>query len=455
MKATLLLWAAGAVALNAAPLSFDADIKPIFREHCLKCHGDDEQKADLNLQNFDTLMAGGSGGKTVVAGRASQSLLFQAITDPDDDARMPPNKPMIPAEQIETIRVWIQEGVRQRADSKSMVAERDLNFAPTGNAGAKPEGAPPMPENLPAVKLAEPARALPILAMDTSPWAPLLAVSGYEQVRLIHTETQATLGVLPFPEGVPHVIRFSRDGAVLMVAGGKPVESGKVVLFDVKTGKRLAEAGDEIDAVLAADVSPDLRQIALGGSGKVVKVYDTAKGTLLYKLTKHTDWITSIGFSPDGAKLATADRAGGLHLWDAKGGGILLTLAEHKASVRAVSWRGDSKLLASAGEDGLLIWWDVADGWPAVSNPNAHPPARPAGSYGKLPNGVLAASFGPNGELLTAGRDRVVRYWNPGGGYLKHFGVPEAMPTATRISGDGKVLISGDAAGKLHYWNMK
>jgi hypothetical protein len=40
-----------------------------------------------------------------------------------------------------------------------------------------------------------------------------------------------------------------------MVAGGRPVESGRVVLFDVRSGQRLAEIGDEVDAVLAADLS--------------------------------------------------------------------------------------------------------------------------------------------------------------------------------------------------------
>jgi len=71
-----------------------------------------------------------------------------------------------------------------------------------------------------------------------------------------------------------------------MVAGGRPVESGRVVLFDVRSGNRLAEIGDEVDAVLAADLSPDQRSVALGGSGRVVKVYSTADGR---KITANDD----------------------------------------------------------------------------------------------------------------------------------------------------------------------
>lgn len=435
------------------PVNFNDHIKPIFRQHCAKCHGDDQQKAGLNLQSFEGAIKGGSGGKAVVAGRASASLLYQAITNEDAEARMPPNQPPLPEAQVKLILAWITDGLRESATSKSLVVNRDLTFTPTASAMTKPDGPPPMPEKLPSVSVAELKHKLPIIAMDASPWAPLIAVAGQEHVRLIDIGTHKELGVLPFPEGVPHVIHFSRDGAVLLVAGGKPVQSGKAVLFDVRSGRRLAEIGDELDAVLAADLSPDQQLVAIGGSGKVVKVYGTSDGVLKYKLTRHTDWITAIGFSPDGSKLATADRSGGLHLWEPKTGGILLTLAEHKASIPSLHWRNDSRVLASAGEDGLLVWWDVVDGWPAISKPNAHPPKRAEGVYGRLRNGVLGASFDHSGNLLTAGRDQVVRFWTTDGQTKQAFDISRAIPVSTCISHDGKTLICGDSAGELHFWN--
>jgi WD40 repeat protein len=447
MRFLLLLTALITTASGAADpvITYDEHIKPIFREHCLKCHGDDEQKADLNLANFTATLKGGSGDKAVIAGRASQSLLFQAITAEDDAERMPPKKAAIPAPQIELIRQWIQGGLRESSASKSLVAERDTTFTPTTDI--KLDGPPPMPESLPAFTPPALKRPLPIIAMAASPRAPLIAVAGHEHVRLLDATTQQQIGALAFPEGQPNVIRFSLDGRVLMVAGGKPVQSGSVVLFDVKTGKRLATIGDETDAVLAADLSPDQQFVALGGSGKIVKIYSTADGKLRHKLTKHTDWITALAFSPDGKKLASSDRAGGIHLWDPTGGGILLSLSEHKASVRALAWRSDSKMLASGGEDGLLIWWDAKDGWPTVTNNNAHPPARPQGTYGKLPNGVLALAFGPKGELLTAGRDNQVRLWSANGGAMKSFASEGSLPLQTSITFDGKGLFAGGADG--------
>ena len=455
LKTVVTFLSAGLLAASAAaaePVNYDTDIKPIFRRYCLKCHGEDTQKADLNLQTYETALKGGSGGKVFVAGRASASRLYEAITEEDAAARMPPNSPPLPQEQVELIRKWIQEGLRQSAGSAVQTAARDLTFQPPAPGSAPADGPPLMPADLPAVKLPATTRPLPVLAMDASPRAPLLAVAGQEHVRLIHTGTQQQLGSLPFPEGVPHVIRFSSDGAVLMVAGGKPVQSGKVVLYDVHSGKRLAAFGDEIDAVLAADLSPDQQLVALGGSGKVVKVYGTRDGQLKYKLTKHTDWITAVGFSPDGKLLATADRAGAVHLWETGNGGITLTLAEHKSCVHSVHWRSDGRLLSTAGEDGLLIWWDPKDGWPAISKPNAHPPQRPAGTYGELHNGILSASFGGDGRLLTTGRDHVVRYWDQAGNQARSFDVKPALPLVARISHDGQVLMAGDAAGEVHFW---
>ncbi|MEM7011850.1 MAG: hypothetical protein AAF585_10240 [Verrucomicrobiota bacterium] len=273
-------------------------------------------------------------------------------------------------------------------------------------------------------------------------------MSGQEHVRLLHAETEEELGKLPFPEGVPNVIRFSRDGAVLMVAGGRPVESGSVVLFDIKTGKRFTTVGDELDAVIAADLSPDQTLVALGGTGKVIKVYSTSDGEEQYKIEKHIDWVTAIAFSPDGESLATANRAGGLHLWDAKSGGIVLSLLEHKASERALDWRADSKFLAFAGEDGRVIWWDVKDGWPTVNKNNAHPPQRPKGTYGRIPNGVLAARFGENGSLATAGRDLMVKLWTQQGSGVKQFRFKTAYRSAQPSRTMERRLLVADRMGR-------
>ena len=141
---------------------------------------------------------------------------------------------------------------------------------------------------------------------------------------------RALVGEIAFPEGVPYVLRFSRDSARLLAAGGKPVQSGKAVVFDVRSGARIATIGEEKDLVLAADVTADGKLVAIGGPGKIVRVYSVADGKLVYEIKKHTDWITALEFSPDGSRLATGDRCGGIYLWESASGGLAGSLALYR-----------------------------------------------------------------------------------------------------------------------------
>jgi mono/diheme cytochrome c family protein len=440
-------------AADSKNVSYEDDVKPILRQHCFKCHGEDEQKSDLNLQSYATLLKGGSGGEVVKAGRPSGSVLYQAIAHEGDATPMPPNRPRIADVQLAIVRLWIEQGLRETASSESAAAKRrSLEFTPL--ASGRPTGPPPMPAELPALNLPALLRPHPVTALAASPWAPLLAVAGHERVLLYNTDTHAQVGGLAFAEGIPYVLRFSRDGAVLLAAGGRPVQAGKAVLWDVKSGKRLAEIGDENDSILAADLSPDQEIVAIGGTGKVVKVFGTRDGKLHYKLAKHTDWITALEFSPDGTRLATADRNGAVHLWEAKTGGIVLSLSEHKDSVAALNWRGDSQMLATGGEDGKLILWDAQDGWPTATIGGPHVPKPTTKTYGKLPGGLLALQFAPDGRLVTSGRDRFVRLWDPAGKPLAAFETAAALPTKVAASYDGRTVIAGDSAGEVHFWSV-
>lgn len=445
------------------PITFEDHVAVILRKNCAQCHGEGKQEAGLNFSTYALLMKGGSGGRVVEAGRSSASRLYGVITEADPAARMPPDADPLPAESIALIKKWIDTGLRENAGS-SAVAMRTLGFKPAAVEPAADAGPPSVPEKLPAVERPATTRPFPVLALAASPRAAVAAASGYGVVEFFDPATRQPLGTLPFAEGEPLAIRFSRSGRRLLVAGGLPVQSGIAAVYDVATGKRLAAVGAEPDAVQTADLSPDERMIAIGCTSRLVKVFSTENGAVLHTLDKHTDWVTAVAFSPDGRYLVTGDRIGNIHLWDAKSGGVVLPLAEHKQAIRGLSWRSDSGVVASCGEDGLIVWWDVTDGFPVVMKANAHPPERPAGIYGTLPNGVLDCSFGPKGELASCGRDRMVRLWDATGKELKSFPLPEqgraggpaprirVLPTRVAVSFDGGTVLAGDSAGGLHTW---
>jgi mono/diheme cytochrome c family protein len=443
-----------ALAADERVVTYVDHVRPILQQYCLKCHGNDEQNADLNMQSYATLMAGGSAGSVVKAGRPAASILYQAITNKDESARMPPKSPPLPAEKIAVINAWIETGLRESASSKALSTQQTLTFTPQANAAMKPEGLAAMPPKLPALEVTATRRPLGILALATSPWAPLAAASGYEHIRLFNTETEEEIGKLPYPDGIPHVLKFSLNGAVLLAAGGKPGHSGSLRLYDVKSGSVMGKFGDELDTVIAAGISPDQKIVALGGPGRVVKAYSTENGKEVYRITRHTDWVTAIAFSPDGKQIATGDRAGNLYLSSANGGGILLSLANHKGAVRSLAWRSDSRLLASAGDDGRLIWWNTETGFVAMQNTSPHPPSRPQGFTGKLPNGVLSVAFRRDGLVVSTGRDNHIRAWKTNSQQPYSMPLSSGTPIQVAVGHKGKKHIVGDSLGVVHFWTI-
>jgi hypothetical protein len=434
--------------------NYEDDVRPIFAHRCFACHNAAEMRSGLNLESFSGVLKGGGSGDVVIPGRAGASILYRAVMHEDGAPEMPQGQAKLPDAEIAVIRDWIQQGLLETAAGQSRgPLAPSPDFAPDNRN--RPAGPPAMPRSLAAVTIPEPARAHPVTALAASPWAPLLAVAGHERVYLYDLETGLPAGQLAFPEGIPYVLRFSRDGAILLAAGGRGAQSGKAVLFDVRSGKRLAVLGDERDVVLAADISAGNQLVALGGPGKVVKVYAVAGGRLVYQIAKHTDWITAVEFSPDGSLLATADRAGEIFLWESADGGTVENLAEHKDSVTSLSWRGDGLLLASAGEDGSIVIWNVADGFPLASIAKAHPPKAAPGSYGSPPAGVLSLTFTSDGRLVSVGRDDTIRVWGTDGKAKGSSGIYDALLTKVATSPDGKLVFAGDALGRVHIWGGK
>src|SRR3989454_3701470 len=333
-----------------APVTYDDQVTALLREKCFACHTAEKEKGGLNLQTYQKAMAGGSSGAVIEPGDPDSSRLYLLVTH-QKEPHMPPRSQKLPPEQLEVIRQWIAGGALENAGSKPRAPKRPALALASQAAGQKPEGPPPLPVGLSIEPLVRTARPGSLTALDASPWAPLLALAGPKESLPYHSETLEPLGVLPFPEGLPHVVRFSRNGKLLLAGGGRGAKSGRVAVFSVETGERVAEVGEELDLVLAADLSADHSQVALGGPSKMVRIYSTADGQLLHQVKKHTDWITALEFSPDGVLLASGDRAGGLYVWEAETGREFLSLKGHKAGVTSVSWRSDSNLLASADEE--------------------------------------------------------------------------------------------------------
>lgn len=424
---------------TAKKTTYDEHITPLLRDKCFACHNPDKKSGGLILTSYAALMEGGS-SKIVVPGEPDKSPLF-LVTTHKEEPYMPPKGDKLPADKLELIRKWIAEGALENNGSKAVVVNKPkMDIALSSAAKGKPDGPPPMPGKLPLDPVVKTARANAVTAIASSPWAPLVAVGGQKQVLLYHSDTLELLGVLPFPEGVSNVLKFSRNGSLLLAGGGRGAKAGKVVVWSVQTGERIFEVGDEFDSVLAADISADQSQIALGGPSKVVRVYSTKDGSLLYEMKKHTDWIYALEYSPDGVLLATADRNGGVCVWESSTGREYVVLRGHSAAVNDVSWRADSNLLATASEDTTVRLWELENG-------------NQVKSWGAHGGGVESVRFAKHGRLVSTGRDRVTKLWDQNGAQQRAF---EAFPDVglrCTFTHDAARVIAGDWTGAIKVWN--
>ncbi|HTL19062.1 MAG TPA: c-type cytochrome domain-containing protein [Patescibacteria group bacterium] len=311
-------------------INYAEHLAPLIEANCAKCHNADKKKADLDLTSYPSVLKGSGSGQIVSSGNLDGSKLWKALTHAEEPF-MPPNRPKLPDKELDVFKQWILGGLLESAGSKAVAAVKpglDLSLKP--EELAKPDGPPPMPENLPLDSIVHTPRMRAITGLASSPWAPLMAVAAEKQVLLFNSETHELLGILPFNEGEPVDVKFSHNGKLLVAAGGRGAKSGRVVVWDVVTGERLMILGQEYDTVLAADIRPDQSVVALGGPSRLVKIYSTKNGELVHKIKKHTDWVTAVGFSPNGQLLATADRNGGISLWDPDSAQELFTLPGHK-----------------------------------------------------------------------------------------------------------------------------
>lgn len=413
-----------------AKVTYVDHVLPIFRNTCLNCHNPDKKKAGLDLTTYAGTIAGSENGKVINPGNAEGSLLYKCVLQ-NEDPKMPPKGDKLTDAELVVVKNWIAGFALESATSKPAAASQNQVAAAVVSL-ERPPGPPPMPGDLPLEPVVRTRAVNSLTALAASPWAPLVAVGGQKQVVLYNTETLQPVGILPFPEGFPTIVRFSRNGQLLLTGGGLGGKSGKVVLWNVLTGQRAGSVGDEVDQVLAADVSPDHGHVALGGPARVLKIFATKDGKLLHSLKKHTDWVTAVAFSPDGRYLASADRNGGIVVWEGASGKEFNTLPGHKAMVTALAFMPG--VLASGGEDGKITLWDVKE-------------AKEIRSWTGHAGGVASVDFTPDGRLVSAGRDKIAKVWDQEG---KAKTTSEALgDIAMRAVLSSDRVIAGDWTGKI------
>ncbi|MDE2143546.1 MAG: hypothetical protein KGJ84_14155 [Elusimicrobia bacterium] len=108
-------------------IDFVKDVQPIFKASCVKCHQVDPKKpkkkpaAGFRLDDKASAFKGGKAGKDILPGDSRESKLYRLLNGPvtlEDGKDLDPMPKVkrhekwkaLPADQIETIRLWIDQG---------------------------------------------------------------------------------------------------------------------------------------------------------------------------------------------------------------------------------------------------------------------------------------------------------------------------------------------------------
>ncbi|MFC7984212.1 protein kinase [Streptomyces sp. NPDC057336] len=238
--------------------------------------------------------------------------------------------------------------------------------------------------------------------------------------------TTLTLGGAHLTGGVA----LSADGSLLAAAGsghpnadtgtdsgGGTTAAGRVYVWALATGKRLAVLPLETGPASAVAFSPDGTRLLAVSSGTTLDAPGGAdqKGDKPVTLsTWHTtdlgarpavtglsDDVTDAVYTPDGESVVTASVAGTIDLRDATTGKLRRTFGEHPSAVRALAMSPDGTTLATATTDDAAVrLWDLADGTLT---------ARLTSGSGFEVN---ALAFAPDGTALArGGTDATVALW--------------------------------------------
>jgi WD40 repeat protein len=140
-----------------------------------------------------------------------------------------------------------------------------------------------------------------------------------------------------------------------LIGFGDPV----VPLWDLASGRLLAQLDADGIAANVATFSPDGAWLATAGHDGTIRLWETATGRLAALLADHRGPVYVVAFSPDGAWLASAGDDHAVRLWDLPSRRVAARLHHHVGRVEHLHFTAAGDRLVSGGLDGTLAVWAV------------------------------------------------------------------------------------------------
>jgi mono/diheme cytochrome c family protein len=113
----------------ARAVDFDQDVRPIFEQSCVRCHGPELARSRFRIDNREAALRGGGIGVAIVPGASADSPLIHYVTGLVEGLEMPPEGQgdRLTPEQVGVLRAWIDQGAQW---SETPVTRTELSVSP-------------------------------------------------------------------------------------------------------------------------------------------------------------------------------------------------------------------------------------------------------------------------------------------------------------------------------------
>ena len=408
------------VRADEAP-TYEKDVVPVLRKYCVSCHAAQEPEGNLSLDSYGGIQRGGKRGTAMTAGHPESSRMLQMMTGAIKPI-MPPEDNDAPNEaEVDIIRRWIE-------------------------AGAKgPKGAEPVLKILATPKIAPTTRPKrPVTALAWSPDGKQIAIGRFQSIEIVNVVSQATIKVLKGLPGKVTALSYSQDGKRLIAASGVTGLFGQASLWDLKSGRAVAQFEGHGDILYAAVLSPDESTVATAGYDRTIRLWDAASGRQIRALKGHNGAIYDLAFSPNGEALASASADETVKIWSVTTGERLDTLGQPLKEQYVVRFSPNGKRIVAAGADNRIrVWRLVSTKRPAI-NPLLIARFAHEGA-------ITGLEFSADGrQLVTSAEDRLIKVWSSRDIAQLHAfpPQPDSIPSLA-ISPDSRRIVIGRADSSI------
>lgn len=202
------------------------------------------------------------------------------------------------------------------------------------------------------------------------------------------------------------------------------------------------------DAVTAFAASADGNTVLYATADKTVTLGSVSNNQAAGTFSGAKAAIADVALSPDAATVLAACSDGSVILWDRQGKPKGELAAAHAGGTTAAAFHPSQPIVFTAGADGLV------KGWALPIDPK-QPKEKAVKHTIKAHTGkVNALLVQANGQLVTAGADKLVRVWDPTkpDKPVREIG-PLANPVAVLTPSRDGQLLAGAAGKDVLLWN--